>query len=438
MTIFSGPIPGARSQPCSDMSLLLEALRKAEKQSLRDRGDAVPQAHGAGRGSGAGAASAPTTADGLKENPPPRAAAREGERSEARNDSAPTGFELEPVPASPAVCEPAAARMAYDEAGPSPTRSTADLGPPGANRRSPFYVVLGLLSAVAVAATGYFWHQLQPAPQMANGRTAPPLPDRAAAVVQSVPAQLAIPGLPVAAPARTAESAAVSARVSSAAAARASASSAQEPAARSAAPQPRNVPPVQQDAARIHSQVEAGYAAFRSGDLDAARAAYQRALREEPDNADAVLGMAALETHAGRLDLAEAHYLRLLQASPRDPYAQAGLLALRTEQVDPLQAESRLKTLLAADPDAIPLNFSLGNQLARQGRWAEAQQAYFRALTGDPDNPDIAFNLAVSLDRLHQSAQAMAYYGRALALAEHRVASFSPEAARLRLQQLAR
>lgn len=148
--------------------------------------------------------------------------------------------------------------------------------------------------------------------------------------------------------------------------------------------------------------------------------------------------MAALETHAGRLDLAEAHYLRLLQASPRDPYAQAGLLALRTEQVDPLQAESRLKTLLAADPDAIPLNFSLGNQLARQGRWAEAQQAYFRALTGDPDNPDIAFNLAVSLDRLQQSAQAMAYYGRALALAEHRVASFSPEAARLRLQQLAR
>lgn len=148
--------------------------------------------------------------------------------------------------------------------------------------------------------------------------------------------------------------------------------------------------------------------------------------------------MAALETQAGRLDLAEAHYLRRLQASPLDPYAQAGLLGLRKERVDPLQAESRLKTLLAAEPDATPLNFALGNQLARQGRWAEAQQAYFRALTGDPDHPDIAFNLAVSLDRLHQGAQAMAYYGRALALAEQRTASFSPEAARLRLQQLAR
>lgn len=408
------------------MSLLLEALRKAEKHSLRERGDAALEAHGA--------ASTAKASEGLKDNPPPRAAAHEGQRSEARNDSAKAEFELEPVPESASL----AARMAHVEAGPAAARNTSEVIPAAVSRRSPFHVVLGLLSAVAVAATGYFWHQLQPAPPMANGSAAPPFPDKAAAVSQPVPAQLAIPGLPVAAPARTAEPDAVTARKSPAAATRASASSAQEPAAKSAAPQSGIIPPVQQDAARIHSQVEAGYAAFRSGDLELARAAYRQALREEPDNADAVLGMAALETHAGRLDLAEAHYLRLLQASPRDHYAQAGLLALRTEWVDPLQAESSLKTLLAADPDAIPLNFSLGNQLARQGRWAEAQQAYFRALTGDPENPDIAFNLAVSLDRLHQSAQAMVYYGRALTMAEHRVAGFSPEAARLRLQQLAR
>ena len=398
------------------MSLLLEALRKAEKQSLLDRVEAVPQAHRAGGGD---------------------------ERSGARNESVPAGFELEPVPeaTTPALRESPAARTAYGEAlaEPSAKQSTADLGSARANPRSPFYVVLGLSSAVAIAATGYFWHQLQSAPPRADGRSlAPPPPYRAAAVAQPEPEQLPIPGLPVAAPARTPESTAVTARVSPAMAARASASSEQVPAAGSAAPQPGNVPPARPDAYRIHPQVEAGYAAFRSGNLDAARTAYLQALREEPDNGDAVLGMAALETQAGRLDLAEAHYLRRLQASPLDPYAQAGLLGLRKERVDPLQAESRLKTLLAAEPDATPLNFALGNQLARQGRWAEAQQAYFRALTGDPDHPDIAFNLAVSLDRLHQGAQAMAYYGRALALAEQRTASFSPEAARLRLQQLAR
>jgi Flp pilus assembly protein TadD len=59
-------------------------------------------------------------------------------------------------------------------------------------------------------------------------------------------------------------------------------------------------------------------------------------------------------------------------------------------------------------------------------------------LAGDPDHPDIAFNLAVSLDRLHRRAEAMAQYGRALALAEHRFAAFSTEAARRRLEQLAR
>lgn len=384
------------------MSLLLEALRKAEKQSLRERWDDAPQAQGA---------------------------AHDSQRSEARNEAAALQFELEAVP------EPAsqAARSANVEAAPSPAQSTSGVIAAAATRRSPFHLVLGLLVAVAVAAAGYGWHQLQPAPQMAKSSPAPSLPGKAAAVAQPELAQLAIPGLPVAAPARTAEPAASVSPAPST-----QASSAGNSAAESAAPQPSHVPPVEPDAVRIHSQVEAGYAALRRGDLDAARAAYQQALREEPDNADAVLGMAALETHARRPDLAEAHYLRLLQVSPRDPYAQAGLLALRKERVDPLQAESRLKTLLADDPDAVPLNFSLGNQLALQGRWAEAQQAYFRALTGDPDNPDIAFNLAVSLDRLHQGAQAMAYYGRALALAGERLASFPPEAARLRLQQLAR
>jgi len=84
------------------------------------------------------------------------------------------------------------------------------------------------------------------------------------------------------------------------------------------------------------------------------------------------------------------------------------------------------------------LYFTLGNQYAQQGRWAEAQQAYFKAFATDPDNADYAFNLAVSLDQLHQPALALEYYRRALALAEKRSASFAPEVARTRVQQLSR
>jgi tetratricopeptide (TPR) repeat protein len=187
---------------------------------------------------------------------------------------------------------------------------------------------------------------------------------------------------------------------------------------------------------QIHPKVTAGYAAYQASDLAAARSEYQQALRDDPGNRDALLGLAAVEMRAQRYDLADQYYQRLLQADPRDPHAQAGMLALRSQQLDPVQAESRIKSLLAADREANVLYFTLGNQYAQQGRWAEAQQAYFKAYAADPANPDFAFNLAVSLDQLRQSKLALEYYRRALALAERRAANFSLELARSRAQQL--
>jgi tetratricopeptide (TPR) repeat protein len=184
--------------------------------------------------------------------------------------------------------------------------------------------------------------------------------------------------------------------------------------------------------------VDAAYSAYLGGDMAAARIAYEEAVREQPSNRDALLGLAAVDIRSGRLEAAEATYMRLLQADPRDAHAQAGLIALRSGRMDPVVAESRVKTLLAAEPGAHVLNFTLGNQLAQQGRWGEAQQQYFKAYAAEPENADFAYNLAVSLDHLRQPKPALDYYRRALALAEKRGASFDAEAARDRITQLAR
>jgi tetratricopeptide (TPR) repeat protein len=186
----------------------------------------------------------------------------------------------------------------------------------------------------------------------------------------------------------------------------------------------------------VHPRVGTAYAAYLAGDLTSARNEYQQALREEPANRDALLGVAALDVRAGRFELAEAAYLRLLQADPRDAHAQAALIALRAGRVDPVAAESRVKTMLADNPAAHVLNFTLGNQLAQQGRWAEAQQEYFKAFAADPENPDFAFNLAVSLDQMRQPRLALDYYRRAIALAEKRTAGFDLAGARSRAAQL--
>jgi tetratricopeptide (TPR) repeat protein len=169
-----------------------------------------------------------------------------------------------------------------------------------------------------------------------------------------------------------------------------------------------------------------------------ARTDYQEALREEPSNRDALLGMAALDVRAGRLQSAEATYVRLLQADPRDAHAHAALIALRTGRVDPVAAESRVKLMLADNPAAHVLNFTLGNQFAQQGRWAEAQQEYFKAFSAEPENADFAYNLAVSLDHLRQPKLALDYYRRAVALANARGASFDAAAAQERIAQLSR
>jgi tetratricopeptide (TPR) repeat protein len=195
---------------------------------------------------------------------------------------------------------------------------------------------------------------------------------------------------------------------------------------------------VNRAATRIHPRVQSGYASYQAGDLSSAHAEYRQALREEPGNRDALLGLAAVETRAQRYEQAEAYYQRLLEADPRDPHAHAGMLALRGQRIDPVQAESRIKTILAADPDANVLYFTLGNQYAQQGRWAEAHQAYAKALAADSENPDFAFNLAVSLDQLRQPGPALEYYRRALELAGKRAAHFAPEAVRQRVQQLSR
>jgi tetratricopeptide (TPR) repeat protein len=322
------------------------------------------------------------------------------------------------------------------------------------NPRLPFQIALAALGVAAIGIVVYFWYQLRPAPPLVNlnppraaqQAAAPaPAPVTQPATAAAIAATATIPGLPpvaavpAAAPAPRERPPREVAPVAPEAAPRTATPAAPRFAPAPAPFQPRLAEaPVTQtrQPPQIDPKVASGYAAYLAGDLATARSDYQAALRDDAGNRDALLGLAATDVRSGRYEAAEAAYLRLLQGDPTDSNAQAGLIALRASRLDPVATESRLKNLLAADPGANALHFTLGNQLAQQGRWAEAQQAYFKAMASDPDNPDFAFNLAVSLDHLRQSRLAADYYRRALALAEKHGASFDLAAARTRAAQL--
>jgi tetratricopeptide (TPR) repeat protein len=184
----------------------------------------------------------------------------------------------------------------------------------------------------------------------------------------------------------------------------------------------------------INPALSKAYQFFMSGDLAAAQQQYQTVLQNEPNNHDALLGMASIAITRKQDSQAGSYYLKLLDLDPSDPDAIAGLTGLQGG--DASEMESRLKKALAHNPQSGALMFALGNLYARQSRWSDAQQSYFQAYGATPNNPDYAFNLAISLDRLSQKKLALEFYQRALTLAQNKPGNFNKIAIQDRINQL--
>ncbi len=185
-----------------------------------------------------------------------------------------------------------------------------------------------------------------------------------------------------------------------------------------------------------NADLAAAYRAYRAGDYVAARRAYEAVLRVQPEQRDALLGLAAIESRIGRIERAHRIYAQVLRRNPRDPVASAALFNLHNLAGGDV-AESQLKLLLDQYRESPGLHFSLGNFYARRSRWPEAQQAYFSAFSADKDNPEFAYNLAVSLDQLGKTNAALPYYQKALILSTGRASSLSQGEVRARIRALA-
>ena len=197
------------------------------------------------------------------------------------------------------------------------------------------------------------------------------------------------------------------------------------------------------DGPQLDPQLSLAFSAYRSNDLVGARAHYQQALRNLPNNRDALLGLAAVSLKMGDATSARSHYTKLLELDPRDALARVGLLGTMPAS-DPTSLESELRNLFNDHPEVAQLAFALGNLQASQGRWTEAQQSYYDALLAakaggnGPITPDYAFNLAVSLERLNQLRSAYGFYREALAQSEIIPPNFDVRILRERLDALER
>lgn len=314
---------------------------------------------------------------------------------------------------------------------------------PPANSNRKFALALGISTLVATLAIGaYFWWQLQPKSSLTPLRTTsppPPLSSPPSSPLLALP-NAAVPPAPTftaspptspqdRAAANEADEEEETLRPTKSVSPRRSAEA-------FSAPQAAESPvKISRAPLRVNPALARGYELFERGELSAARLEYERVLKSDPQSIDALHGMAAISLRENRPDAADHYFQRVLVADPQDAHAIAGLANLRGGN-NPAAAESRLKGIVAAQPELAAPQFALGNLLAAQERWSEAQQAYFKAYSVEPGNPDILFNLAISLEHLRQAKLAAQYYALAIEAANRRPSTFDPAQAAARLRAL--
>ncbi|OGA02638.1 MAG: hypothetical protein A3H35_17780 [Betaproteobacteria bacterium RIFCSPLOWO2_02_FULL_62_17] len=408
------------------MSLLLEALKKAELAKQSSLGTAPP-AEDAEEGGlrfeepaeptiGEPAFAEPTIAEPTMQRDP---IAEFAAPAPGRAAAPALALSPEPQPLSPAPRPPRAAPPSQpDEASapiPDPQRAAArqlfDVKEVDYNPKRPFYITLGVLGLAAVGYGGYLWWQLQPratvntaaiqnAPKSAPiARVAPPPPPTepgAAPGTQASPTP----------PAATAETAPapVAAQAAGTPASKPAAAAPAKPEAAAAAGSPASVPTPAtflrqgQAAAKAAAPPPAATPATAPGTAARPRAAAPRTARlpikvtPPAFQANQVLESAYAAFQRGEYDRAKTEYQQVLSREATSRDALLGLAAIDVRAREYATAELRYLKLLELDPRDAHAHAAL---IALQGNVdpVQTESRIKNLIAGQPDATHLYFTL---------------------------------------------
>ena len=111
------------------------------------------------------------------------------------------------------------------------------------------------------------------------------------------------------------------------------------------------------------------------------------------------------------------YYQQVLSSDPNNVDAISGLAVLASDLNTQFFTLRELQQLVRRYPNSGALQFALGNYYAQQQDWFLAQPAYFEAVRLESQSADYRLNLAISLDQLGEYAEAIIHYKLSLALA---------------------
>jgi Tfp pilus assembly protein PilF len=161
----------------------------------------------------------------------------------------------------------------------------------------------------------------------------------------------------------------------------------------------------------------AGNRVLQSDQYDAALEIYNKELRNNPSDIDALSGKAFALQKTGHDMEAMDTYQRLVDLNPRDIEALTNYLGLLQKQ-KPDEAMARLNKLSEQYPSNAAVAGQIGTIFASQMDTPNALRYFMKARALDATNPIYPFNIAVLYDRLGTADKADEYYRSALNTAE--------------------
>lgn len=140
--------------------------------------------------------------------------------------------------------------------------------------------------------------------------------------------------------------------------------------------------------AAVGTPLERGLQAHVAGDLEAAVAAYQEVLGEDPENHLALYNLGLVEQSRGNNGDAEKYYRRTIELDDTYTPAMFNLAILRTAEGDHEEAVELYERVVAIDDENAGAYLNMGFALRELGRDAESRDAFNTAIELDPSMQD--------------------------------------------------
>jgi tetratricopeptide (TPR) repeat protein len=146
-----------------------------------------------------------------------------------------------------------------------------------------------------------------------------------------------------------------------------------------------------------------------------AEAAFKQALAVEPDNEDAITGLASVYSDRGDAKAASAMLEKLAQSNP-SPRALISLAGNYEQMKEYALAADAYQKALALDPSRVEVKGQMAQDLALAGRYDDALKAYQDLATENPQDPEPLARMAQIFEEQRKLEDARRMMDKALAV----------------------